>query len=703
VIYSDSEIAIHAENFQAGRVAAAFYQRHEQALLAYGRKCGEEELAREVLVDALMEWWREKRAGAELQPPLAVSWRRARSPGPLRAFLQRCIRTRTADRQRQADRIDSLDGYASREVMVAPRAPAPDGVRLARACECWETAVRELAIRLPRATICWWLTTLCARQAKALLKLLYPARGGQDAGGAEWRENPGTVNRMLEQYERERAAQLDRARVAAGLTNDDLDEARERFAASLFWGELPGRPRGPVLKKTEQTRLAMFAGGLPVAQRKETIAWLVQSPNAVRQLALYLPAQGTRERAPELDPTALSEAVIFPADPVLAGRRGSFHTEARRRSGAMTAPELLVRLGSAVSRVFDCLLASIGAESGTLWLRQGSRLAAVLNPREHEVPGLSVPAHLGFVHQCLREEKPLAVQPGGARDGARHFTEIDARLGRPVHAMVAAPYRHFGEAVGVVTAVRFGPGAAPFSAGHLADAVCFGNWAGGLLESRLEREAARRVREVEAHLKRTIEAVLRECEPAALARALGLGTEGGSAAPADFPSTRATPNPVDANSGPSWPVLKRLFGWILAEAGADSGTLWLRSGDCLEAVLNPLEPAMAGQRQPLREGIIGNVFLTGRAEVAADVQADSRYAARVDREVSGRSTQSMVTVPLSLFGRRSGVVTLVRQTPGLGPLTDAARKQARLLAVLLQRHLEDALRFRLMDPAPGLD
>jgi hypothetical protein len=344
----DTEAAIYAENHQAGRVASAFYERHEQALLAYGRACGEEELAREVLVDALMEWWREKRSGAELQPPLAVSWRLAGQRGTLRAYLQRCLKTRAADRRRALGRSKSLEADGARggrrELAVEPSALAPDEGRLWRACECWAGAVRAVAERHPQATLCWWLTALCGRQAKAMLKLLYPARGRLNAGGAEWRENPGTVSRLLAQFERERAVQLERARAGTGLTTDDLDEAREQYRACLDWGEVAGALRGQALKKTEQARLAQFAAGMPLAQRKEMIGWLMERPGAVRRLALYLPAAGTRGRAPELDPAAAEDGVRFPADALLAGRRGHFHTEARKRAGAMTAAECLAKL-----------------------------------------------------------------------------------------------------------------------------------------------------------------------------------------------------------------------------------------------------------------------------------------------------------------------------------------------------------------------
>lgn len=687
-MYSDPEIAYYAEVYQAERVAPSFYARHEQALLAAGRRhCnGDEEVARAVLVDALIEWWRESDKGPELKPPLAVSWRRAGSLGTLGAYLERCIKNRQVDRARQWKKTTSLDDperYVE-EADKTTEAPA-DGVdpaRLWRACECWVAATQRTAAALPQATLAYWLTALGERQARPLQKLLYPERGTAAGAGVDWKANPGTVNRLPEQFLRRRESELALARAAADLNAEDLAEARERYATCLFWGEMPGRPPWPALTQAEQARLTAFAAGIAPADRRATIKWIMGRPDAVRQLAKCLPARGSRGPeggAPVNAPPPLPAR--FPVDPVLAGQRGIFYTLALHRSRQMRPADVAAKLGPVTQQVFACLIAATGADSGTLWLRQGDRLAAVLNPREKDVPGLTVPANRGFIHQCLRDEKAMSVLPRTLKDGARQWKEIDARLHRPVQAMAVAPYRQFGEVAGVVTLVRFSPEAPPFAASHLGDAVCFARWAGGLLEARLQRDAIRKSKEIAGRLEVAAVQVLSRMEPAALCQML-----------------------TDDADGPfSPPLLQRLFAWVLADAGAEAGTLWLQRADCLEAVINPHEMALIGHQQPMREGIIGHVFQTGVAELTQDVHGDRRYEPRIDRQVIQRLTQAMVTVPFTLLDRRCGVVTMVRHLRELGPLGPRALSRAKLLAALLHRHLEDALRFRLTDPCPELE
>ena len=109
------------------------------------------------------------------------------------------------------------------------------------------------------------------------------------------------------------------------------------------------------------------------------------------------------------------------------------------------------------------------------------------------------------------------------------------------------------------------------------------------------------------------------------------------------------------------PAMAALFADLLDWIRADGGTLWLLCPGtaALEAVFNPLEPELAGKRQPLASGIISLVLATGEAACVSSVADHTRHSPGIDM-VLGKTTRSMIAVPFHLGGTVRGVLTAVR-------------------------------------------
>ena len=139
------------------------------------------------------------------------------------------------------------------------------------------------------------------------------------------------------------------------------------------------------------------------------------------------------------------------------------------------------------------------------------------------------------------------------------------------------------------------------------------------------------------------------------------------------------------------PVMSACFSDLLAHAGADGGTLWLLcpGAAALEAVFNPLEPDIAGKRQPLASGIVSLVLATGEPACVSGVAAHERHSPAIDIAL-GKTTHSMIAVPMVLAGTVRGVLTAVRFTPH-NPFgeceTRIVERYAEILANLLSQNL----------------
>jgi DNA-directed RNA polymerase specialized sigma24 family protein len=113
------------------------------------------------------------------------------------------------------------------------------------------------------------------------------------------------------------------------------------------------------------------------------------------------------------------------------------------------------------------------------------------------------------------------------------------------------------------------------------------------------------------------------------------------------------------------PMMSGLFLDVLKSVGADGGTLWLLcpGAATLEAVFNPLEPEIAGRRQPLVSGIVSLVLATGESACVSHVAGHERHSPAIDIAL-GKSTRSMIAVPFVPGGSVRGVITAVRLHSG---------------------------------------
>ena len=111
------------------------------------------------------------------------------------------------------------------------------------------------------------------------------------------------------------------------------------------------------------------------------------------------------------------------------------------------------------------------------------------------------------------------------------------------------------------------------------------------------------------------------------------------------------------------PLMADFFADALRAVGADGGTLWLlRPGEpALEAVFNPLEPEIAGKRQPLVSGIVSLVLATGESACVSGVAAHECHSPAIDAAL-GKVTRGMMAVPFVLAGSARGVLTAISLT-----------------------------------------
>ncbi len=139
------------------------------------------------------------------------------------------------------------------------------------------------------------------------------------------------------------------------------------------------------------------------------------------------------------------------------------------------------------------------------------------------------------------------------------------------------------------------------------------------------------------------------------------------------------------------PTLSEIFADLLVYAGADGGTLWMLcpGAGALEAVFNPLEPEIAGKRQPLVSGIVSLVLATGEPVCVSGVPDHRSHSPAIDLAL-GKTTHGMIAVPFVLAGTVRGVLTAVRLT-GNAPFgeteTRIIARFAEILASLMVQNL----------------
>jgi hypothetical protein len=135
---------------------------------------------------------------------------------------------------------------------------------------------------------------------------------------------------------------------------------------------------------------------------------------------------------------------------------------------------------------------------------------------------------------------------------------------------------------------------------------------------------------------------------------------------------------------PSPALLRHLLDFA-SGVGADGVTLWRAEGDALVAVANPLEPELAGTRQPLGAGLISQVYLTGQSILEDDLPSHPAHDPAVDRG-TGRTCRTMMAAAVD-GGHAGGVVSAVIFDPSphgfafadLSKLNSLARKLGDLM------------------------
>jgi hypothetical protein len=143
------------------------------------------------------------------------------------------------------------------------------------------------------------------------------------------------------------------------------------------------------------------------------------------------------------------------------------------------------------------------------------------------------------------------------------------------------------------------------------------------------------------------------------------------------------------------PAMAGIFADLLVRIGADGGTLWLLcpGAAALEAVFNPLEPEIAGKRQPLVSGIVSLVLATGEPVSVSGVANHRDHSPAIDIAL-GKTTHAMIAVPFVLAGTVRGVLTAVRLTHG-DPFgereTQLVGYHAEVMANLMVRNLTDQI------------
>ncbi len=156
-------------------------------------------------------------------------------------------------------------------------------------------------------------------------------------------------------------------------------------------------------------------------------------------------------------------------------------------------------------------------------------------------------------------------------------------------------------------------------------------------------------------------------------------------------------SPEDVRSLVS-PAMAAIFRDSLEWIGADGGTLWWPRSEqrVLEAVFNPLEPEMAGRRQPLVSGVVSLVLATSESICMHHVNSDPRHSPAIDA-LLGKTTSVMIAVPFKMLGSTHGVLTAVRlgdPQPFRHEARSTMERQAALMAALLQAEMLSQLTGR---------
>lgn len=154
---------------------------------------------------------------------------------------------------------------------------------------------------------------------------------------------------------------------------------------------------------------------------------------------------------------------------------GQSHTRIRRPSQPVTPVALNSLMGETACALFATLLRSVQADEGTLWVVNAEKNALVAaynhGPRRAEFE-LKATQSLseGVISVAFRKDEPVA--DTGMFQHPQHSIKVDVKLGQYTVHELAAPFRLFGELLGVASAVQLWHNN-PAALGHSKDDMAF--------------------------------------------------------------------------------------------------------------------------------------------------------------------------------------------------------------------------------------
>lgn len=145
---------------------------------------------------------------------------------------------------------------------------------------------------------------------------------------------------------------------------------------------------------------------------------------------------------------------------------------------------------------------------------------------------------------------------------------------------------------------------------------------------------------------------------------------------------------------------RQFFELHLESLQADGGTLWIVVADeeALEAVFNPWEPKLIGQRQPLSSGLISLCFFLEHGIMENEVKSHQQHDPSIDRS-TGKQTAALLAAPVHVADTLCGVWSAVRFAHSEQVLfPQEALMKHELAAVTLGRLIEISMVRRLISP-----
>jgi DNA-directed RNA polymerase specialized sigma24 family protein len=369
------------------------------------------EIASQTLADCFMK-----------SPSLLERWQGGEN---LEAFLRTVAAHKLKSWWRSRDAGTQVD-TGGEEFSKAPAlaAPAGDEDEIASATAALRAAVAAAEISAPEGVVFMRLKGLFGVDQRKL--------------SACWGHHEAQTSRRIKE-----AMSLIRSRAMAiaadrcEFTAEVLQRALHRDPSLLL-----GTGAGGGLPDGEQLLLRVAAGGADDPARAQAVRRMLANE---ANLAFFARLLNRPERG----------CGTLVRDPALDGA-GARLRECVCRSMRLLAPAEVAGMFTPLMRAcFADMLAHLGADGGTLWLRcpEGEALEAVYNPREPEIIGRRQPLLSGIISLVLATGEPLAV--ASAADHVRHSPAIDVALGKTTQAMLAVPFVVAGVSSGVLTAVRW--------------------------------------------------------------------------------------------------------------------------------------------------------------------------------------------------------------------------------------------------------